>query len=134
MSNTIRDDILSYLESKKFKSFKVAKELPFDPNKTVLYVKNPMTIYVDAEQVATEPFMQLFDETIDQEITSIAIFLATDAKQLPPDYTTVVSQIRAAKDIQVGTYFVRQSDLSTEIDKDLLITTVTIVLSKIISK
>ena len=128
---SVRDEVLSYLTSLKLKEFKVSSELPFEPNGTPLYLKNPKTIYVDAEQIVTEPFLQMFNETIDQEITTVAIFLATDAKQLPRDYSTVVSQIRQAKEVAVGTYFIRNSDLTTETINDLLITSVLITLSKI---
>ena len=130
---TTRDEILSYLTSLKLKNFKLSSELPFLPNGTQLHLKNPKTIYVDTDQTATQPFMQMFNETIDQEITTIAIYLATDAKQLPQDYSTVVNQIRAAKEVVAGGYFIRNSDSTTEYDTDLLITTVIITLSKIIT-
>ena len=130
---TVRVEILNYVETLKLKNFKSSKDVPFEPNGTALYLKNPKTIYVSTEQTVTEPFLQMFNETIDQEITTVAIYLANDAKQLPLDYSTVVNQLRASKEVVPGAYFIRNSDLSTEVDTDLLITTVLITLSKIIS-
>lgn len=129
----MRDTILDYLNSLKLKNFKVSSEMPFQPNGTALHLKNPKTIYTDAEQITTEPFIQLFDSTIDKEDKSVTIYLATDAKQLPKDYTDVVAQLREAKEVFANEYLTRTSETNTEYDTDLLITTVTITLSKIIT-
>lgn len=129
----MRDAILDYLNSLKLKNFKVSSEMPFQPNGTALHLKNPKTIYTDAEQITTEPFIQLFDSTIDKEDKSVTIYLATDAKQLPKDYTDVVAQLREAKEVFANEYLTRTSETNTEYDTDLLITTVTITLSKIIT-
>lgn len=129
----MRDTILDYLNSMKLKNFKVSSEMPFQPNGTALHLKNPKTIYTDAEQITTEPFIQLFDSTIDKEDKSVTIYLATDAKQLPKDYTDVVAQLREAKEVFANEYLTRTSETNTEYDTDLLITTVTITLSKIIT-
>lgn len=129
----MRDAILDYLNSLKLKNFKVSSEVPFAPNGTALHLKNPKTIYTDAEQITTEPFIQLFESTIDKEDKSVTIYLATDAKQLPKDYTDVVAQLREAKEVFADEYLTRTSETNTEYDTDLLITTVTITLSKIIT-
>lgn len=130
---SVRDEVLSYLTNLRLRNFKVASELPFQPNNTPLYLKNPKTIYVDAEQVTVEPFIRMFNKTIDQEITTVTVFLATDAKQLPQDYNSTVSQIKASKEVIVGKYFVRETETSTEFDTDLLITSINIRLSRIIT-
>lgn len=130
---SVRDEVLDYLIAQRFKNFKVSKELPFQPNDTSLYLKNPKTIYVDAEQVTIEPFIKMFSKTIDQEITTVTVFLATDAKQLPQDYNSTVSLIKSAKEVIVGKYFIRETETSTEFETDLLITSINIRLSRIIT-
>lgn len=128
-----RDEVLNYLTSLKLKNFKVSSELPFLPNGTPLHIKNPKTIYVGAEQISFEPFIKLFNRTIDQEIVTIAIYLTTDAKQQPQDYGTTVGRLQAAKEVGSAKYFDRTSDMTTDYQDDLLITQIEIRLARVIN-
>lgn len=119
----MRVEVLDYLNSLKLKNYKVAKEVPFSTNGTVLYLKNPKTIYVEKDQVLTEPYLQLMDELIEKETYVVVVYLATDAKQLPTDYATVVSQIENARGIdKIGKFTSTTSNSSTEFEEDLLVT------------
>lgn len=120
----MRTEILDYLKSLKLKNFNISDELPFSNSGTALYLKNIKRIYVDIEQVTNEPFLNLFGNfSIDSEVHSVRLYFSTDAKQLPSDYSTVVSDIRAGKAITTLDNFYRREVLSqTSFENDLMIT------------
>ena len=120
----MRDLVINYLKSLNLKSFKVSLELPFEPNGTALHIKNPKSIYVDVEQYEKEPFIKVMNgKDINIDDTIVNVYFATDAKQLSQEYTNVVSQIRQAVKIDTEhKYFRETSNISTEYEKDLLVT------------
>jgi hypothetical protein len=120
----MRDEILDYLKSLKLKNFNISDELPFSNSGTAMYLKNAKRVYVDLEQVTTEPFINLFGNySIDSEIHSVRLYFSTDAKQLPSDYSTTVSGIRLAKSVTTSeNYFRRDVTSSTSFENDLMIT------------
>lgn len=120
----MRTEILDYLKSLKLKNYNVSDELPFSNSGTVMYTKNIKRIYVDLEQISNEPFIQLFgDYNIDSEIHSVRLYFSTDAKQLPSDYSTVISQLRAAKNVTTAERFHRREvTSSTTFENDLMVT------------
>jgi len=60
---------------------------------------------------------------IDSELHSVRLYFSTDAKQLPSDYSSIVSQIRLAKGVTTQeSYFRREVNSSTTFDNDLMIT------------
>lgn len=120
----MRTELLDYLKALKLKNYNVSDELPFSNSGTAMYLKNIKRIYLDLEQVSNEPFIQLFgDYNIDSEVTSVRLYLSTDAKQLPSDYSTLVSQIRNAKNVPTEVrYHRREVSNSTTFENDLMIT------------
>lgn len=119
----MRSELLAYLRDQKFKNFNVSDELPFTSSNTALYLKNTKRIYVDVEQVSLEPFLQVFGTPIDSEVFSLRLYFTTDAKQLPSDYNTVVSQIRSGKAVTVEEKFFRREVTSqTTFENDLMVT------------
>lgn len=119
----MRTELLNYLKDQKFKNFNVSDELPFSSSNTQLYLKNPKRIYVDLEQVTTEPFINTFGAGVDAEVHSVRLYFTTDAKQLPSDYSTVVNAIRGGKGVTTDTqFFRRQVTNSTAFEGDLMIT------------
>jgi hypothetical protein len=120
----MRAEILDYLKSLKLKNFNISDELPFSNSGTAMYLKNIKRIYVDLEQITNEPFLNLFGNySIDSEVHSVRLYFSTDAKQLPPDYSTVGSEIRAGKTITTADNFYRREVLSqTSFENDLMIT------------
>jgi len=119
----MRTELLAYLKDQKFKNFNVSDELPFTSSATALYLKNAKRIYVDVEQVTLEPFLQVFGTPIDTEVFSVRLYFTTDAKQLPSDYNTVVSQIRSGKAITPEEKFFRREVTSqTTFENDLMVT------------
>lgn len=120
----MRTELLDYIKALKLKNFNVSDELPFSNAGTILYTKNVKRIYADLVQYSNEPFITLFgDYNIDSEIHSVRLYFSTDAKQLPSDYSTVVSDIRAAKNVPTtDKYFRRDVTSSTSFENDLMIT------------
>ena len=119
----MRTELLTYLKDQKFKNFNVSDELPFSSSNTVLYQKNPKRIYADVEQVTLEPLIQTFGTPIDAEVHSVRLYFTTDAKQLPSDYSNVVSQIKAGKGVSTDEkFFRRECTTATSFENDLMIT------------
>lgn len=119
----MRTEILDYLKGKKFKNFMVSDELPFTSSNTALYLKNPKRIYVDVEQTTTEPLIQVFGTSIDAEVHSVRLYFTTDAKQLPSDYNTLVSDIRGGKAVTTDEKFFRREVSSlTTFENDMMVT------------
>lgn len=119
----MRTELLTYLKDQKFKNFNVSDELPFSSSNTVLYQKNPKRIYADVEQVTLEPMIQTFGNTIDAEVHSVRLYFTTDAKQLPSDYSNVVSQIKAGKNVPTtDNFYRRECTTATSFENDLMIT------------
>ena len=122
----MRQDIITYLKQLSLKNYSVSTELPFKANGTELFIKNVKKIYVDAEQIEQSAHIALLtDGDIDQVETTIRVYFTTDAKNLPADYSQVVSLIRAAKEsIVVAKGFRKDATSTTELIDDLMLTTV----------
>jgi hypothetical protein len=120
----MRAEILDYLKGLKLKNFNISDELPFTTSATALYLKNIKRVYVDLEQVSNEPFIQLLgDYNINTELHSVRLYFSIDAKQLPSDYSSTVSDIRLAKGVTTTeNYFRREVNSSTSFENDLMIT------------
>lgn len=120
----MRAEILEYIKDLKLKNFNVSDELPFSNSGIAMYLKNPKRMYADLEQYSNEPFIQLFGtSSIDSEVHSVRLYFTTDAKQLPSDYSSVVSQVRGAKNVATTTnYFRREVNNTTAFENDLMIT------------
>jgi hypothetical protein len=94
----MRDTILTYLKAQSFSSFGVTDELPWDASGQPLYLKNMKKIYVDQPQTAQEPLVETLDDNgIVNETTTVVVYVATDAKNLPTDYDTMVTTIKQTR-------------------------------------
>lgn len=120
----MRTEILDYLKGLKLKNFNISDEIPFSNSGTAMYLKNLKRIYVDLEQVTTEPFLNLLNtNSIDSEVHSVRLYFSTDAKQLPSDYSSLASDIRAGKTVATEeNFFRREVNSSTSFENDLMIT------------
>lgn len=120
----MRQEILDYISSLSLGTFMLSQELPWTDSGVELYLKNPKKIYVDVTRYTTEPLLATLDgNLINSDVQSIGIFFSADAKQLPANYDTMVSDLRQAKDIVItdGT-FRRECDVSTSFENDLIVT------------
>ena len=129
----MRTEILAYVQGLNLGTFTVSTELPYTESGQALYVKNPKRIYVDEEQIVSEPLIQALDGVIvvNQEST-VTIFFSVDSKLVPANYEAVVTALKGAKDITtISGVFRRELDVSTGYEGDLLITELAIRLNKI---
>lgn len=120
----MRTEILDYISSLGLGSFMLSQELPWTDSGIELYLKNPKKIYVDVTRYTTEPLLATLDGAlINSDVQSIGIYFSADAKQLPANYDTLVSDLRQAKDVVVndGT-FRRECDVQTSFQNDLIVT------------
>jgi hypothetical protein len=129
----MRDDILTYLKTQSLGSLSISDNLPFDDSGVPLYLKNAKKVYVNADQVTSEPIVQtLGGVNINNEATSVDIYFAVDAKTLITNYNTIVTTIKEVKDnVSIDAVHTRTAEVATEYVNDLLITTITITLTKI---
>lgn len=120
----MRAELLSYLQDLRLKTLNVSEELPFSNSGISMFLKNPKRIYLDLEQISTEPFIALFGSfNIDSEVHSVRLYFSTDAKQLPSDYSSIIAQIRAGKNVTTAErYHRREVTNQTTFENDLMIT------------
>ena len=119
----MRQEILNYVNGLSLGTFSVSSELPYDQSGTALYLSNPKKIYIGNEQTSTEPLVSALDgPVIDNEVTAVSIYFSADAKQLPANYDTLVTNLRAAKNITTVTGIHRRElDAVTEFQGDLIV-------------
>ena len=120
----MRQEVLDYIQTLGNGSFNVSNELPWQESGTPLYIKNLKKIYVDVDQYETTPLVQTLNGLVlSQETTTVRVFFANDAKNLPPDYSDVVAGLRTAKDINPELNFYRREvEVTTEVEADRLVT------------
>lgn len=119
----MRQELIDYFKGLKSKTFGVSEELPFTSG-NILYLKNPKRVYTDRVQSSQEQVLAVLgNHGVFQEVNSISVFFATDAKNLPSDYETFIDQIKAGKNVEDGQeYFRREVDVSTNFENDLMVT------------
>ena len=129
----MRQEILHYINGLSLGTFSVSSELPYDQSGTALYLSNPKKIYIGNEQTSTEPLVSALDgPVIDNEVTAVSIYFSADAKQLPANYDTLVTNLRAAKNITTVTGIHRRElDAVTEFQGDLIVNSMEIRFNKV---
>ena len=129
----MRDNVISYLKTIALGSFRVSDELPRDESGTPLFVKNQKVLYTQATQQDQTPLLRTLNGSfVNLNTQSTSVVFSTDAKQLPANYDELVSLIRAAELIKPEEGFNdRNSEVITDTEDDLLITTVVLTYTKI---
>lgn len=129
----MRTEIVDYLLGENLGSFTVSQELPWDDNGQGLYLKNVKRVYVDLEQITNESFIATLGSlNIQSEVTSVTIYFASDAKQLPSNYGDVVEILKAAKNLTtIDGVFRRDAQVQTTFENDLQVTQVEIRFTKL---
>lgn len=130
----MRTEIVDYLTTNKVAGFTLATELPWDSNGTPLYVKNFKRIYVDQEQVDQEPLIEVLNGSgIVNEITTVRVYVTTDAKTAPSNMATLISTVKNARlDTDISGVTQRATQVSTELTSDYQVTTFEISSTKLI--
>lgn len=129
----MRTAVIDYVQGLNLGTFTVSTELPYTESGQALYVKNPKRIYVDEEQIVSEPLIQALDGvSIVNEESTVTIYFSVDSKLVPANYDSVVTALKGAKNITtIDGVFRRELDVSTGYDGDLLITELAIRFNKI---
>jgi hypothetical protein len=102
----------------------VTQELPWDSSGAPLYLKNFKRIYVGRDTVVQEPLFDTLNSAgvIDQ-ITSVLVYVTTDAKNIPSNLDTLVSTIQNARlDTDLTGATQRVTQVTTEYIGDALVT------------
>jgi hypothetical protein len=88
---------------------------------------------VDIPQYATEAIIRTLDAiSISDEVTTVRLYFSADAKSLPANYETLVSDLRTAKDSDTITgYARREVDVETDYTQDVLVTQLTFRFTKL---
>lgn len=119
----MRQEVIDYCQSISLGSFTVSSEIPFDDSGTPLYLKNAKRIYVDLPQYATDRLVSALDGlTVSNELATVRVVFSADAKSLPANYETLVSDLRLAKDIELDGVYRREVDVKTDFEQDMLVT------------
>jgi hypothetical protein len=131
----MRTEIITYIQGLNLGTFSVSTELPYTDSGQALYIKNPKRIYVDEEQVENAPILETLNSSnVINEQESVTIYFSCDSKLLPANYDTLVTDLKAARNIDtVENVFRRELDVSTGYDGDLLVTELVIRFNKIIT-
>lgn len=120
----MRTAIYDHIKGLTLGTFKLSDERPFDASDTPLYIKNMKSIYVDQAQTENEPLISTLDGVIIvAETTTVRVYFSTDAKQLPSNYDSLVSNIKTAKaTTDITGVNRREVDVTTSFNEDKMIT------------
>ena len=120
----MRTQILDYFKANKVSGYTLTQELPWDTSGNPLYLKNFKYIYVDSDQIAQEPLIDVLNGVgIVNEITTVRTFITTDAKNQPSNYATMVSTFQNARlDTDITGVTQRATQVSTEFIGDAQVT------------
>lgn len=131
----MRQEVLDYVQTLNLGTVTVSTELPWTDNDVPLYLKNLKKVYVDADAISIEPVVTALDGlNISAETTSVRIYFANDAKVLLPNYSDIINDLRAAKDITTVTGVQRREcAVSTAIESDVLITELEVTFTKLLT-
>jgi hypothetical protein len=120
----MRTEILDYFKANKVNGYTLTQELPWDSSGEALYLKNFKYIYVDSDQIAQEPLIDVLNGAgIVNEITTVRAYITTDAKNQPSNYATMVSTFMNARlDTDIAGVTQRATQVSTEFVGDAQVT------------
>lgn len=120
----MRTAILDYFKANKVNGYTLTQELPWDTQGNPLYLKNFKYIYVDSDQIAQEPLIDVLNGAgIVNEITTVRTYITTDAKNQPSNYATMVSTFMNARlDTDITGVTQRATQVSTEFIGDAQVT------------
>jgi hypothetical protein len=94
----MRTEILDWFRDNPVAGYTLTEELPWDAGGTALYLKNFKRIYVDTEQVAQEPLIDVLNGPgVVNQITTVTVRITTDAKNPPSNYQTMVNTFQNAR-------------------------------------
>jgi len=128
----MRQELLDYINALALGGYLLTEELPWSDNEVPLYIKNLKKIYVDNTEYVNQPIIQTLGSlTINNEEMVSTIYFANDAKTLPANYDELVSDLKAAKDIDIDGVRTREAEVTVTYENDVMITEIEIRLGKL---
>lgn len=128
----MRAEVLDYINSLSLGTFIPTQELPWDSDGTPLYLKNPKKVYVDVTEYTSEPVVVTLDSLrIHNEVSTVRVYFACDAKVLPSNYDEVVRDLRGVKDMTYDEVNNRVVNVTTSFQADMLVTELEIRFTKL---
>lgn len=120
----MRQELITYTKTLALGNFSVSSELPREESGTAMYLKNPKVLYFAQTEFNEEPLIDTLNgPDVHELITSVTLYFAADGKNLPANYDTLVSSLRAGKDINTTQgYTKRECIVSSEFEADMLVT------------
>ena len=129
----MRQAVIDYLGTFKLTPFRLSDELPFSNSGVEMYLKNSKVLYVDQSQKITNNAYSTFSGLlIDEETTTVRVYLSTDAKQLPSTYEALINNIRAGRTALQPGYHKVECDVTTSYENDLMLTEIEFRFTKLI--
>ena len=121
----MRAELLELVKQIPTTSYRVSNELPYSNSDNPLYLKNPKTIYVDQPQTQVELLLKVLNQVnVYNQVTTIRIYFANDAKQQPRDQLTTLLALTQIKDQVPGSFDSRETTISNDYLNDIMITTI----------
>jgi hypothetical protein len=120
----MRQVVYNYIKALGLKSVSLSSELPYSTSGTELYLKNKKTIYVDVAQSQQDAAIDALNGSgaVD-EITTVSVYFVNDAKKLPTDYDTVVTQMKGARTATGTEGFIQKTcNVSSSYQEDAVVT------------
>jgi hypothetical protein len=120
----MRQEVLDYINSLPLGGYLLTEESPWSDNGVPLYIKNLKKIYVDNTDYVNEPLISTLGRlSINEETQVTRIYFANDAKTLPSNYDTLVSDLKAVRNINtvLGSNR-RQVDVEVTYENDIMVT------------
>lgn len=120
----MRQEVLDYINSLALGSYLLTEETPWSDNDVPLYIKNLKKIYVDNPEFISEPLITTLGPLqINEESTIIRIYLANDAKTIPSNYSNLITDLKAVKDIDtIDGITKREVNVNVRYETDVMIT------------
>jgi hypothetical protein len=131
----MRTVVYNYIKALSLKSVSVSNELPYSTSGTELYLKNKKTIYVDVAQSQQDPAIDALNGSgaVD-ETTTVSVYFVNDAKKLPTDYDTIVTQMKGARTATGTEGFIQKTcNVSSSYQEDAVVTELVFSFRKLIT-
>lgn len=120
----MRQALVDHLTSLNLGTIAVSSEVPWISGDTPLYLKNLKRVYVNVDQITESQQAAALNGLIINTVeTTVTAYMACDAKNLPVNYESAVSSIRAARLINtISGVSRRECDVTADAQGDILIT------------
>ena len=120
----MRQEVIDYINTLPLGGYLLSEENPWSDNDVPLYIKNLKKIYVDDAEFVSEPLISTLGTLhINEETTSVRIYLANDAKTVPSNYQELITDLKAVKNITtIDGVAKREVDVQINYQNDVMVT------------